>query len=346
MKNVMQLPKFKDVRSQVKRGGSYKVVKIQTKTTLARHHSATTSGDAISFSHYHVDTLGWPSVGYHFVIPRDGTIQWANSVDRVSYNVGRNNTPIVGICVVGNGSFTMAQEVSYQLLVAALRKDYPGMRNHRGHNEFDGHRSNACPGISMNTVRSAINAGRPVGGSAASVPSKTKISDNPYWDTRGKNIEEVQDLLLQAGEKLPLYGADGHFGSETLAAVQSFQKKHDISSEQGRHFGVPGPQTMEKLSEVTESKVTAKAPEEVKKEEAKDPRRLHTGTFPTAEALANGIKRLEKEFGWIFYERAESTKFNAGYRIFTGVYPTKEAAERAAERIRELTGWLVYVIEV
>ncbi|RKD75211.1 N-acetylmuramoyl-L-alanine amidase [Sinobaca qinghaiensis] len=180
---------------------------------------------------------------------------------------------------------------------------------------------------------------------ASASTNSSSISTNEWFDRKGKDVKELQDLLLAAGEKLPKFGADAHFGKETLLAVQSFQRKHDISTPKGDFYGVPGPRTMEKLSEVTESKVIAKAPEEVKKEEAKDPHRLHTGTFPTAEALANGIKRLEKEFSWIFYERAESTKFNAGYRIFTGVYPTKEAAERAAERIRELTGWLVYVIE-
>lgn len=45
---------------------------------------------------------------------------------------------------------------------------------------------------------------------------------------KGEEVKKVQNALLLAGEKLPRYGADGDFGSETLAALKSFQRKNGL----------------------------------------------------------------------------------------------------------------------
>lgn len=42
----------------------------------------------------------------------------------------------------------------------------------------------------------------------------------------GVYVVEMQEDLVKLGEKLPIYGVDGKFGNETLAALKSFQKKH------------------------------------------------------------------------------------------------------------------------
>lgn len=44
----------------------------------------------------------------------------------------------------------------------------------------------------------------------------------------GDEVKKIQEALIAAGESLPKYGADGDFGSETLAAVKNFQKKNDL----------------------------------------------------------------------------------------------------------------------
>lgn len=55
---------------------------------------------------------------------------------------------------------------------------------------------------------------------------------------RGSAVETLQKLLMVAGYDLPKYGADGDFGSETLAAVKAFQKARGLEVD-----GIVGPKT-------------------------------------------------------------------------------------------------------
>lgn len=438
-----KLPQLVDVRSKVRRNGSFKQRNWSQITGISRHHSATTSGDAFAFANYHVGTLGWPSCGYHFVITRDGTIQWANSINRVSYHTGRHNTPLIGICVVGNGSFTQAQERSFFDLVVALRATEGinvSIANIKGHREYSGHSTNACPGINMNTVRNAVSSGRPVGVSGGSsaptsstgaprYPGNTSFAEyhKQWWDKRNDaELKRIQTDLKTLGFYKD--DIDGDFGQNTLNAVRNFQDKYDLSSNGSTFYGVPGTQTVNKMNELlkekkekpanpykehlvmitadtlnyrssaswedsaiagsvsegeiftvvnkvkvpgsngemyqlksgvfitaspeyTEPIVTMSSP--AQKQPAGDnipeanskKYRLRTGTFNSAEQLDNGIKRLEKEFNWVLYERAESLTFNPQYRIYTGTFSTKERAEAEAQKIRDLTNWTVYTIE-
>lgn len=59
---------------------------------------------------------------------------------------------------------------------------------------------------------------------------------------KGTEVATLQTLLIENGEKLPKYGADGDFGAETLRAVKSFQKKHGLVVD-----GIVGPKTWTEL---------------------------------------------------------------------------------------------------
>ena len=57
---------------------------------------------------------------------------------------------------------------------------------------------------------------------------------------RGIEVQELQELLVDEGYELPRFGADGHFGEETLRALNAYQKDkkfeltqkgEDVSSE-------------------------------------------------------------------------------------------------------------------
>lgn len=239
-----KLPQLTDVRNSVKRNGSYATRSLSQIKDIARHHSGTNTGTAFSFANWHVDHNGWPSIGYHFVILRDGPIQWCNGLDRVSWHVGNNNTPLIGVCLVGNGSFTEAQEKSFRELVEALRKTdgvIVSLDNVKGHNEYPGHASNACPGISMNDVRAALKSSKP----AEHVSKPREPATNPTLlrnGDRGSKVTELQRKLMAAGFDLPQWGADGVFGDETEKALRDFQKTTGILVD-----GIFGPQSKQAL---------------------------------------------------------------------------------------------------
>ena len=60
--------------------------------------------------------------------------------------------------------------------------------------------------------------------------------------SKGEQVKTVQRLLMALGYKLPKYGADGDFGSETVSAVKAYQKDKGLSSD-----GIVGEDTWNKL---------------------------------------------------------------------------------------------------
>lgn len=48
---------------------------------------------------------------------------------------------------------------------------------------------------------------------------------------KGDDVKQLQAALILIGFKLPKYGADGGFGSETRNAVRKFQKNHGLSAD-------------------------------------------------------------------------------------------------------------------
>lgn len=71
--------------------------------------------------------------------------------------------------------------------------------------------------------------------------------ENPVYGTirkgdRGPVVRYAQRLLLERGYKLPRYGSDGDYGSETAAAVKAFQKDWGLTQD-----GIVGPKTWERL---------------------------------------------------------------------------------------------------
>ena len=69
--NFNKLPQLVDMRGKLESNGTYSK---RTKSITHRvwHHSLTKKNlggfDAESFADYHVNTLGWPGIGYTFII--------------------------------------------------------------------------------------------------------------------------------------------------------------------------------------------------------------------------------------------------------------------------------------
>lgn len=64
----------------------------------------------------------------------------------------------------------------------------------------------------------------------------------------GSDVRELQQNMLKLGYVLPKYGADGEYGTETVEAVKSFQKKSGLEAD-----GIYGSNTHKSLLAALES---------------------------------------------------------------------------------------------
>lgn len=114
------------------------------------HHAAVTGQTVEDYARYHVSTNGWPGIGYHFVIEKDGYITQGNPLENISYHVKRNyNTPSIGICLSGNFEIehpTTEQMNALTWLIAHLREELPQDIEVYGHKDF---RNTSCPGVNL-----------------------------------------------------------------------------------------------------------------------------------------------------------------------------------------------------
>lgn len=267
--NFRQLSKLVDLRGKTKSKGSYANVGVNAKTDIAVHHSLTTSGNSAAFANYHVGTNGWPGIAYHFVILKDGTIEWNHDLGIKSYHVGNSNRFAIGICLVGDFRTekpTAAQETSFRALVTALKKDMPNYKRTRGHNEFPGYSWKACPvfdykAVLAGTVKQTTKA-KPVKSSPSKSTSKPKTSTSKKSYnlpsgilkvtkplTKGAGVKAVQEALSalffypEKGAKN--YGIDGYYGPKTADAVKRFQLMNSLTPD-----GIYGPKTKAALEKL------------------------------------------------------------------------------------------------
>ena len=133
----------------------YRRRKLSSIRYIVVHHGAA-MGDGLSriraYARYHVESLGWPGIGYHFAVAKDGTIYRTQPLDVVSYHVGGYNSKSVGVVLVGHYDIEdppPEQMASARHLCAWLCEEL-GLppENVRGHREFPGvHKT--CPGLKV-----------------------------------------------------------------------------------------------------------------------------------------------------------------------------------------------------
>lgn len=147
---VDALPKHQDA--------TYSTRSLSAIQSIAVHHSGPpTTGQTSpqTIASYHVNSLNWPGIGYHYYIMGDGTIYQTNYHETVSYHVGYSNEEAIGICLAGdftNVSPTQAQLESAAHLADWLREELPG-RTVRPHNDYN---QTACPGATWQNWWSRI----------------------------------------------------------------------------------------------------------------------------------------------------------------------------------------------
>lgn len=116
--------------------------------TLVIHHSAVapTVGPK-RIAEYHVNSLNWPGIGYHFLVGEDGIIYQGNCLETVSYHAAKVNPRGVGICFLGNFQKQVpppAQLRAGAHLIAWLLQELKlDLEVVKGHQEY---MQTACPG--------------------------------------------------------------------------------------------------------------------------------------------------------------------------------------------------------
>lgn len=138
---------------------------------IVLHYSATYPDQDIGAAE--IDRMhrarGFNSIGYHYVIRRDGRVEKGRPDTTIGAHVSGHNTGSLGICCIGGieratgpnvgiDNRTEAQKAATIRLVRELLQKHPGA-------EVLGHRdlgATQCPGFDVRTWWAAVNARPPV----------------------------------------------------------------------------------------------------------------------------------------------------------------------------------------
>ena len=132
----------------------YKKRNINQIKYIVVHHSAADGFSAFDYASWHIKR-GWPGIGYHFVIDKDGKVNKTNELETISYHVGDKNASSIGISLSGNLSKQPPTGLQVESLVALIKELKSKLGNHlqvRGHREF---MATECPGklMDMDIIR-------------------------------------------------------------------------------------------------------------------------------------------------------------------------------------------------
>jgi hypothetical protein len=105
--------------------GEVVVNRLETPKGIVIHHSSTRDTDSISYNairKYHVETMDWDEIGYHYIIESTKTgvnIFTGRGVQyEGAHTLGRNN--MIGICVVGDYDSVSPTNAHVEALVRVL----------------------------------------------------------------------------------------------------------------------------------------------------------------------------------------------------------------------------------
>jgi N-acetylmuramoyl-L-alanine amidase len=156
-----KLPQLVDMRGKLPHNGRYTDYGVNSKTVRVWHHSLTKSNlagsTAAAFARFHVNTNGWPGIGYHFVIEPHNLIKgpdgrmrarivWCHDPGVKSFHVGDSNKFSLGACVAGDYRSEKLNEatlLTISELHAALVRDGIGKED-KAHNQMPGYSWKPC----------------------------------------------------------------------------------------------------------------------------------------------------------------------------------------------------------
>ena len=137
---------------------------VRTITEIIVHCTATPEGKDFTVNdirRWHKDR-GWPDIGYHYVVYRDGTIHDGRSVHLRGIHCSGHNSYSVGVVYIGGvmtdgktpkDTRTLAQKAALIILLTFLRHLYPKAKIY-GHRDFA---NKACPSFDARREYSNIS---------------------------------------------------------------------------------------------------------------------------------------------------------------------------------------------
>ena len=180
---------------------------------------------------------GWAGCGYHFLVRKDGTIYRGRPEDKLGAHTANHNTGSLGICFEGaynTETMNESQIKAGQELITYLLDKYNLLKaNVYRHKDFN---STDCPGTNFpyEVLRSGAKNETVI---TKSIEEELKeeckkqgFDSYPVCrkGAKGNITKIIQRLLISKGYSLPIYGADGSYGDETVKAVKNFQAKNGL----------------------------------------------------------------------------------------------------------------------
>lgn len=115
------------------------------------HHEGVSADSTPQMIDTYHKSLGWPGIGYHFVVSQTGKVYYVGDVATMRYHVGSQNPYAVGIVLTGD--FTKFWPLPAQLAGAKRAVAYAkSLIGHHvqvlGHRELPDQQTE-CPGLSF-----------------------------------------------------------------------------------------------------------------------------------------------------------------------------------------------------
>lgn len=128
---------------------------MRTINKIIVHCSATSLDTTVeSIRNYHVNSLGYNDIGYHFIITPDGICYNGRLITISGAHCQGYNYDSIGICLIGGKDmfdFTLHQLVSLKDLIKSLMFDYDiSLDNIFSHYELN--KKKACPRFSIKNL--------------------------------------------------------------------------------------------------------------------------------------------------------------------------------------------------
>ena len=114
--------------------------------------------DSDNPNHDNVETIikwhierGFATIGYHFIITKDGRVHKGRDLDAIGAHVKGHNSRSIGICLTGKDKFSKEQKTALKELTERLLESYNlDWDNVKLHNELDVNKT--CPNFKREDI--------------------------------------------------------------------------------------------------------------------------------------------------------------------------------------------------